>query len=98
MAILDLDATILAAVAQLGDEAEGVAIRERAGRLLGGRAPSVGTTYLALSRLERGKMLRARIGDPTPVRGGRGKRIYVLTAAGVRALERARHSARERAG
>lgn len=97
MAIRDLDAAMLAAVAQLTPEAYGVALRARAAELLGGKPPSIGSIHLALRRMERGGLLRARIGDPSPVRGGRAKRLYMLTAAGVRALRRAQRAAQERA-
>jgi DNA-binding PadR family transcriptional regulator len=89
--IRDLDGATLAAVHQLGSDAYGVAIRTRVGELLGGRPPSIGTIHLSLTRLERSGFLRARFGDPTPVRGGRAKRLFALTAAGARALAQARH-------
>ena len=95
--IRDLDAATLAAVAQLHPDAYGVAIRARVGMLLGGRAPSIGTIHLTLTRLERQGLLRARAGDPTPVRGGRAKRLFTLTSAGARALESAQKLAQERA-
>ncbi len=95
MTIPDLDAVLLAAVAQLAPNAYGVAIRSRAGELLG-RVPSVGTVYSGLAKLERAGMIRARAGEPTPVRGGRAKRFVTLTAVGVRALERARREAERR--
>src|SRR4051812_15305947 len=98
MAIVDLDAATLAAVARLGSDAYGVAIRESAGELLGGKEPSIGTTYLTLARLERAGFLHARVGEPTAIRGGRAKRVYSLTAAGVRALDRARREATQRVG
>jgi DNA-binding PadR family transcriptional regulator len=94
--IRDLDAATIAAVAQLQPDAYGVAIRERVGELLG-RAPSIGTIHLALTRLEREGLLRSRAGDPTPVRGGRAKRLFTVTAAGGRALERAQRLAKDRA-
>jgi len=97
MAIVDLDAVILAAVAQLTPDAYGVAVRARAGELLNGKIPSVGSTHLTLSRLERAGLLRARVGAPTPIRGGRAKRVFSLTPAGVRALNRARRQVDKRA-
>src|SRR5882724_11651159 len=98
MAIFDLDAAILAAVAQLRDDAYGVAIRTRAGKLLNRREPSIGTIYLPLGRLERQGFLVARMGEPTAARGGRAKRLYALTAVGALALQRARRSTEWRVG
>jgi PadR family transcriptional regulator PadR len=97
MAIHDLDAATLAAVAQLAPEAYGVAIRERVGELFGGKPPSMGTVHLVLRRMERSGFLRARAGEPTPIRGGRAKRLFTLTPAGARALERASRAAEARA-
>jgi DNA-binding PadR family transcriptional regulator len=97
MAIPDLEAATLAAVAQLAPEAYGVSIRARAGELLGGRAPSIGAVHLALRRIEGRGWVRARSGEPTPVRGGRAKRLFTLTASGAKALERASREAETRA-
>jgi PadR family transcriptional regulator, regulatory protein PadR len=97
MTLRDLDSAALAAVAQLAPDAYGVAIRARVGELLGGKLPSIGAVHLALRRMERSGLLRARLGDPTPVRGGRAKRLFALTAAGSRALGRASRAAEARA-
>jgi DNA-binding PadR family transcriptional regulator len=45
--------------------------------------PSV---YLALKRLEEKGLIRSRLGDPEPRRGGRARRHFTPTAAGVRVL------------
>lgn len=93
----DLEAAALAAVAQLAPDAYGVSIRARVAELLGGKPPSIGSMHLALRRMERRGWLRARPGEPSPVRGGRAKRLFTLTAAGAHALERAGRDAEERA-
>jgi DNA-binding PadR family transcriptional regulator len=95
--IRDLDGAVLAAVAQLSPDSYGVAIRSRVGDLLG-RPPSIGIIHLTLTRLERDGLVRARMGDPTPVRGGRAKRLFTLTAVGTRALQRAAAATVARAG
>jgi DNA-binding PadR family transcriptional regulator len=92
----DRDWAVLAAVAQLGPEAYGVTIRQRVGEMLG-RVPSVGTVHHALTRLEAAGLVEGRTGEPTPRRGGRAKRLFRMTAAGARALDRARAEARARA-
>ncbi|NOT10079.1 MAG: PadR family transcriptional regulator [Gemmatimonadales bacterium] len=94
----DFDIVVLAAVAQLAPEAYGVTIRDRVGLLQGGRIPSVGAVYTALQSLERGGLLRAQLGDPSPVRGGRAKRFFSLSAKGVRELTRAREAAQRFVG
>lgn len=72
---------VLTAIARLGDEAYGVAIR----RLLGefGRAPSIGALYTTLDRLEGKGFVSSRMAGPTPERGGRAKRMVRLTPQGV---------------
>jgi DNA-binding PadR family transcriptional regulator len=42
--------------------------------------------YAALARLEAKALVDTRVGDPTPVQGGRARRYVRLTAAGRRAL------------
>ena len=88
----DFEFTILAAVAQLGDEAYGAAIHRLILEKLG-RNAAVGAIYLTLRRLSDKKLLTSRVSDPTPVRGGRARRHYRLTASGAASLRRA---ARER--
>jgi DNA-binding PadR family transcriptional regulator len=39
--------------------------------------------YLSLARLERRGLLTATLGDPSPVRGGRAKRYYRVSAEGL---------------
>lgn len=76
---------ILLAVAQLADP-YGVTIRreieERTGRQV-----SAGAIYTSLERLEGRGLVRSELTDPTPVRGGRRKRVYRLRPPGERALE-----------
>jgi PadR family transcriptional regulator, regulatory protein PadR len=73
---------------ELGDRAYGVTIRteisERAGRTV---AP--GALYTALDRLEDKGLVKSRVGEPSPQRGGRAKRFFTVTASGAKALARA---------
>lgn len=50
------------------------------------RKVSRGALYTALDRLERKGYLLSQMGDPSPVRGGRAKRYYTVSAAGRDAL------------
>ena len=52
------------------------------------RDVSVGSVYKTLERLKRKGFVEARLGDPTPVRGGRAKQYFVVTTSGRHALER----------
>jgi DNA-binding PadR family transcriptional regulator len=58
-----------------------------------GRDVSLGAIYTALGRLAEKGLVTSEMGDPTPVRGGRRKRHYELTSAG---LERVREARRVR--
>ncbi|WP_222183697.1 PadR family transcriptional regulator [Geminicoccus harenae] len=68
--------------------AYGVTIREEVSAQ-SRREPSFGAIYTTLQRLEDDGLLTSREGDPTPERGGRAKRLYELTAPGLRALQEA---------
>ena len=49
---------------------------------------SLGTVYKTLFRLEAKGLVAARVGEPTPARGGRRKKHYVVNARGRTALQR----------
>ncbi len=51
-----------------------------------------GALYTALERLETKGLIKSRMSDPTPQRGGRAKRYVSVTAAGRQALTRARQA------
>jgi DNA-binding PadR family transcriptional regulator len=84
-----LELTVLLAVSRLGDEAYGLTIREDVSERTG-HDYSVGAVYTTLERLEKKALLRSRISEPLPIRGGRGRREFRLTAAGAKALRDAR--------
>ena len=77
---------VLLAVAQLGDEAYGLAIRRRI-EARTGRQVSVGALYTTLARLEAKDYVQ--LAEPETNRGQRGRprRYCSMTAAGRRALE-----------
>jgi PadR family transcriptional regulator, regulatory protein PadR len=90
---------ILSASSRLGDDAYGAAIR-RVFEETTGRRCSLGALYTTLDRLEAKGLIRTTLGDPTPARGGRAKRMVRLTATGTReatafyhAVVRASHGA-----
>jgi DNA-binding PadR family transcriptional regulator len=57
-----------------------------------GRDVARGALYTALERLEAKGCLRSRMGDPTDDRGGKPRRYFSVTPAGLRAL-RSTHAA-----
>ena len=75
---------ILTATAQLGEAAYGAAIRSKIEETTE-TSCSIGALYTTLDRLEKKGMVRTRMGDPTPERGGRAKRMVRLTQEGERA-------------
>lgn len=84
----DFELAVLLTVAAL-DEGYGAAVRRDVSRRLG-RECTVGAVYTTLQRLEDKKLLRSYTTDPTPVRGGRSRRCYALTAEAHRVLQGAR--------
>jgi PadR family transcriptional regulator, regulatory protein PadR len=74
---------LLSASARLGSEAYGAAIRAEIERAID--APcSAGALYTTLDRLEAKGLVETWMGDPTPQRGGRPKRLVRVTAKGAR--------------
>jgi DNA-binding PadR family transcriptional regulator len=75
---------MLTAAARLGEEAYGAAIRQEIENATGSPC-SIGALYTTLDRLERKGLIKTWMGDPTPERGGRPKRMVRITAKGVEA-------------
>jgi PadR family transcriptional regulator len=87
----EFEQVVLLAILRLGDEAYGVSIRSEIAACTG-RDPSPGALYTTLDRLETKGLVTSRTGDPTPQRGGRAKRYYTVTKAGLAAVARAQRS------
>lgn len=85
----EFEHVVLLALARLRDDAYGMAISQEIEDRTG-REVAVGSVYSALDRLERKGYVSARMGDPTPERGGRAKRYYRLEYGGLMALTRSR--------
>ena len=90
----DTEELALLVVVALGDEAYGVAIQRRLERDAKRRL-ALGAVYAALERLEQKGYLASQWGDATPQRGGRRKRVFSVTADGLRAVREVRRT-RER--
>jgi DNA-binding PadR family transcriptional regulator len=75
---------ILTAAARLGREAYGAAIRQDIEDTTRRRC-SIGALYTTLDRLEAKGFLKTWMGEATPQRGGRAKRMVHVTARGARA-------------
>src|SRR2546426_1181205 len=85
----ELEQHILLVVLRLGDEAYANPIGELLASAASRRVAR-GALYTALERLEVKGLLRSTMGDPLPERGGRARRYFTVTAAGLRALRRSR--------
>jgi DNA-binding PadR family transcriptional regulator len=87
----EFEYAVLLAILHLDEDAYAVPIREliehRAGRPV-----ARGALYTGLDRLESKGCLKSRMGDPSEERGGKARRYYSVTAAGMKAL-RATHDA-----
>lgn len=83
----ELESLVLLAVMRCGDLAYGVPVREEV-RRRAGRTLTLGTVYKTLMRLEAKGFLTTVVTAPEPRRGGRRRKLYRLSAAGRRALQR----------
>lgn len=77
---------LIAAAVRLGEGAYGAAIREEIAATTG-RSCSIGALYTTVDRLETKGLLKTWMGDATPQRGGRAKRMVRVTAKGVEAAQ-----------
>jgi PadR family transcriptional regulator, regulatory protein PadR len=88
----EFELAVLLCVSLLRDDAYGVALRGAVSKRLG-RDCSIGAVYTTLQRLENKGLVKSWTAEPTPVRGGRGKRCFALTAAGQRSIRQAQATA-----
>jgi DNA-binding PadR family transcriptional regulator len=84
----DFEQLVLFGVLRLEDEAYGSAIRQEI-HARSGRDVSINAVYTTLDRLELKGLLRSWVGDPTPQRGGRRRKFYAATPAGLAAARQA---------
>ena len=80
---------ILFTILKLKEDAYCVPIREMASDI-SGKDWSFGAVYVPLHRLEKKGFVKSFFDDPTPIRGGRSRRIYQITGAGMKALAEVR--------
>lgn len=84
MQLGEFEYLMLTAVARLGEGAYGVAIRQEI-EAATGRPCSLGALYTTMDRLETKGLIKTSMGDPTPQRGGRPKRMVRITPRGTQA-------------
>lgn len=81
----EFEEVVLLIVAALGDDAYGVKITHEIIQQTG-RSVRLNQVHASLHRLEEKGAIVSKMGDPTPERGGRRKRIFTVTAFGRQAL------------
>jgi DNA-binding PadR family transcriptional regulator len=81
----DFERRVLMAVLHLHGEGYAVSIASEIAERFG-RSVSLGAIYATVDRLEKKGFVSSSLGDPTPQRGGKPKRFYVIEAPGRRAL------------
>jgi PadR family transcriptional regulator, regulatory protein PadR len=85
----ELEHLILLAVLRLEPHAYAVPVVEDIERNTG-RTISKAAVYIGLARLERKGLLRSRLADPTPERGGRAKRYFHVQSEAIKLLRESR--------
>ncbi len=80
------DEILMLAILNLKDNAYGVTIRRRVSKVTG-KEWSIGAIYDPLYRLEEKGFVRSFLSGPTNERGGRSKRVFSVTEAGLNALQ-----------
>ena len=91
VALGEIEHFVLVAILRLGGESYGVPILSEITDRVGSRV-SKPAVYVALRRLEAKGLLTSRLGEATPERGGRAKRLFSVTRAGARQLRESREA------
>jgi PadR family transcriptional regulator, regulatory protein PadR len=89
MSMGEFEQSLLLAIVHLGEHAYGVTIRQEI-EARTDREVAIGALYTSLGRLERKGYVRSSMSDPTAQRGGRSRRYFRMTAAGLTALRQSR--------
>jgi len=84
----EFEQLVLIAIVRLDEGAYGATIRREI-EARTGRRLSISAVYTTLERLELKGLVRSRVGEPTPQRGGRRRKFFALEASGARALRAA---------
>ncbi len=87
----EFEQMVLLAILRLGHGAYAVPVREEIEQRAK-RSVARGALYTTLERLETKGFLTSRMSDPSPVRGGRSRRYFAVSAAGVRSLQRSKEA------
>ncbi len=89
----EFEQMVLLAILRLGDGAYGRAIRDEL-EARANRTVTHGASYITLDRMVSKGLLESELREPEPGRGGRAKRYFRVTPAGVGALKESRAALR----
>ena len=87
----EFELLVMLTVLRLGDDAYGVPISREIERQTG-RDVAFGTVYSTLERLQEKGFVCSNLGDATRERGGRAKRYFRVTSAGLRTVRETKQS------
>jgi len=87
----NFDLMLWLALLRLGDDAYGVTIAQELEQHTG-REVVIASVYARLESLQERGLVTSTLGDPTPERGGRAKRYFSITGAGIREIRNARRA------
>jgi DNA-binding PadR family transcriptional regulator len=92
----EFEQMVMLALLRLGPDAYGAAVCSEI-ESRSGREVSVSAVHTTLERLEHKGLVKSRVGDPTPQRGGKRKRHYEAAALGIKAVQASYRSLRKMA-
>ena len=92
----EFEQIVMLALLRLGPDAYGAAVCAEIDKR-SGRGASMSAVHTTLERLEQKGLLKSRLGEPTPQRGGKRKRHYEIAPLGLRALQASYRSLRSMA-
>ncbi len=84
----EFEELVLLAVCILGEEAYGISVKQEVEKH-SGRSILLGAVHITLYRLQDKGLLRSVMGGATGQRGGRRKRLFTITDAGMQQLRAA---------
>jgi len=81
----EFELLVMLTILRLGEDAYGVPISREIEQQTG-RTVTFRTVYATLERLQKKGFVRSSLGEATPERGGRAKRFFRVTSAGLRTV------------
>jgi PadR family transcriptional regulator PadR len=92
----EFEQIVMLALVRLGSDAYGASVCGEI-EARSGREVSVSAVHTTLERLEQKGLVKSRLGEPSPQRGGKRKRHYEVAALGMRSLQASYRSIRSMA-